>query len=263
MRPGWNPTRRNKHVGTKAHGHGDDNRMVVPEAWGEYFLEQLGSHVLVKRQINGREMLFFVQPTRPGHFYPCSIDDICKVLTGCPDEVTAAVDFIVLRQPTRKQGILQPVWGRAAYRYEIRKQRGAAVIIEAQMSDSYIWSKSTNPEQARELKRLRQDGHQIEVTRRGVQVTRTAQSSRNTILYRTLLHEIGHHLDMNRSTYEEWAAKTQATKEDYAHRFAAELYARLEQQAVVPFAPILDEIAMAQDGLDLAWFHSRDSATTS
>ncbi|MFZ6875902.1 hypothetical protein ACO0LF_27850 [Undibacterium sp. Di27W] len=258
MRPGWNPTRRNKNLGTKAHGHGNDNRMVVPEAWGEYFLEKLGSHVLVKRQIKGHEMLFFVQPTRSAYFYPCSIDDICKVLAHCPDEAIAAFDFIVLRQPTRKQGILQPVWGRAEYTYDIRKQRGGAVIIEAQMTDSYTWTKSANPERVRELNRLRQDGHHIEMTRRGVQITHTVQSLRNTILYRTLLHEIGHHVDFNRSTLEEWRGKTKATKEDYAHRYATELYASLEKQGVVPFPAILDEAAMLQDGVKREWFCTPD-----
>ncbi|PXX34909.1 ImmA/IrrE family metallo-endopeptidase [Undibacterium pigrum] len=254
MRPGWNPTRRNKHVGTKAHGHGNDNRMVVPEAWGEIYYEKLDTHVLVRRDIAGREMRFFVEPTRADCFYACSIDDICRVLAHCPAEALSAFDFIVLRQPTRKQRILSPTWGRAIFSFEIRQQRGAAIVIEAHNLAGYQWGKHFNQEELRELARLQQDGHTITRSRQGYAIFPDAQSMRNTILYRTLLHEIGHHVDFNRSTLEEWDSKTRSTKEDYAHRYAAELYVRLEQQAVVPFAAILDEAAMARDGLDLAWF---------
>ncbi|MFZ6731932.1 ImmA/IrrE family metallo-endopeptidase [Undibacterium sp. Ji42W] len=254
MHRAWNPTRRNKNIGTKAQGHGNDNRMAVPEAWGKIFYEKLTTHVLVRRDIAGRDMRFFVEPTRSDCFYACSIDDICRVLGHCPPEVLSAFDFIVLRQPTRKQRILRPVWGRAIFSFEIRQQCGAAIVIEAHNLDGYQWPKSLSQESQRELARLQQDGHAIARTRQGYSISSDSPSLRHTILYRTLLHEIGHHVDHKHSTTEEWADKTKATKEDYAHRFGAELYARLEQQAVVPFSPILDEAVMAQDGLDLAWF---------
>ncbi|MFZ6679203.1 hypothetical protein [Undibacterium sp. Tian12W] len=254
MHRAWNPTRRNKNIGTKSQGHGNDNRMVVPEAWGEIFYEKLTTHVLVRRDIAGREMRFFVEPTRSDCFYACSIDDICRVLAHCPAEALSAFDFIVLRQPTRKQRILRPCWGRAIFSFEISKQPGAAIVIEAHNLAGYTWPKSLSQESQRELARLQQDGHVITRTRRGYSISSDTQAMRNTILYRTLLHETGHHIDYKRSTDEGWDGKTSSTKEDYAHRFAGELYARLEQQAVVPFAPILDEAAMARDGLDLAWF---------
>lgn len=33
MRPGWNPTRRNRNQGTAKRGHGQNNRMVIPCVW--------------------------------------------------------------------------------------------------------------------------------------------------------------------------------------------------------------------------------------
>ncbi|KAF0814961.1 hypothetical protein IGB42_00037 [Andreprevotia sp. IGB-42] len=32
MRAGWNPTRRNRHIGTGAQGHGQDNKLVIPQS---------------------------------------------------------------------------------------------------------------------------------------------------------------------------------------------------------------------------------------
>ncbi len=254
MHRAWNPTRRNKNIGTKAHGHGNDNRMVVPEAWGEIFYEKLTTHVLVRRDIAGREMRFYVEPARADCFYACSVDDICKLLAHCPTEFLSSFDFIVLRQPTRKQRILRPVWGRAIFSFDISQQRGAAIVIEAHNLAGYLWPKSLSQESLRELARLQQDGHCITRTRRAYAISSDANAMRNTILYRTLLHEMGHHVDYRRSTEDEWAGKTKATKEDYAHRFAAQLYAKLEQQGVLPFPPMLDVAAMEKDGLEFSWF---------
>jgi hypothetical protein len=33
QRPGWNPVRRNRNVGTAKQGRGRDNRMVIPSNW--------------------------------------------------------------------------------------------------------------------------------------------------------------------------------------------------------------------------------------
>lgn len=257
MRPGWNPTRRNKHVGTKAHGHGSDNAFVIPESWHEAncYFEKLSSYVLVTRTIGARELRFFVEPTRPDWFYPCSVDDICALLSHCSAEVLSAFDFIVLRQPTRKQTILAPVWGRAIFTFDIDQHSGAAIVIEAQSVVPIVWQRrSIDPERARELERLRGDGHSVRDTRRGLEIGVTASSMRNTVLYRTLLHELGHHVDYKRSTGEQWRSKTRTVKEDFAHRYAQELHTQLSHDGHVPFAPIVDEACLLQSGLSRQWF---------
>lgn len=256
MRPGWNPTRRNKHVGTKAHGHGRDNEFVIPQSWHEptCYFEKLSAYVLVTRTIGTRELRFFVEPTRPDWFYPCSVDDICALLSHCSDDVLASFDFIVLRQPTRKQRLLAPVWGRAAFAFDIDKYSGAAIMIEAQAVAPISWPRSLAPESTRELERLRADGHEIRTTRRGMEIHVTPSSLRNTVLYRTLLHELGHHIDCKRSTEEQWACKTWMEKEDFAHRYALEQYAQLSNNGALPFPPILDVQTLLKDKLALAWF---------
>ena len=82
MRPGWNPTRRNRHVGTKAHGHGENNRLVIPESWhrNQVYYEKLEDHVRICRRIGERNIVVLVEPPRPGWFYPCTVDDIFTLL---------------------------------------------------------------------------------------------------------------------------------------------------------------------------------------
>ena len=257
MRPAWNPTRRNRHVGTKAHGHGSNNKLVIPQSWhGEIrcFCERLSSYVLVKKTIGDREIPFFVEPARPDWFYPCTIDDICFLLSSCPPEDLSSFDFIVLRQATRKQRILSPVWGRAMFIYEIDSYRGTAIVLEAQNLLPVIWGKSINQERARELERLAADGHDIRRSKRGVEVHVTPDSLRSTVLFRTLLHEIGHHVDYNRRTDDEWDGLTRSEKEDFAHRYAREMYQTLQTQGLVPFPAKLDIQSLQENGLSPEWF---------
>jgi len=53
MRPGWNPVRRSRNIGTARQGHGENNRMVIPESWhrSQRFWENLGTCVEVRREI--------------------------------------------------------------------------------------------------------------------------------------------------------------------------------------------------------------------
>jgi len=256
MRPGWNPTRRNRNIGTKARGHGADNRLVIPDSWHQMtrFYERLEDYVFVKRMIGAREILFFVEPPRPDWFYPCTLDDICTVLQRCSPKDIEAFDFIVLRQPTRKQKILSPVWGRAIFYFDISTYHGAAIVLEAQNTKPILWVKSLQPESVRELERLRGDGHEIRNTRKGIELHVTPNTLRNTILYRTLLHEVGHHVDYQRHSDQEWKGRTSMVKEDFAHRYACETFERLQRNGDVPFSTKLDPQSLQEDGLRAEWF---------
>ncbi|MGB5108237.1 MAG: hypothetical protein WBO07_00465 [Formosimonas sp.] len=256
MRPVWNPVRRNKNIGTKAHGYGANNKLTILESWHETkcYFERLTSYTVITRLVGTRELRFFVEPTRHDWFYPCTIDDICLVLSHCSSEILKTFDFVVMRQPTRKQRILCPVWGRAIFAFDIDKYSGPAIVIEAQDLRPIEWQESVDPEARRERDRLLQDGHDIRGTRRGARIHVTPDSLRNTVLYRTLLHELGHHVDYNRSTEAEWGSKTQTAKEDYAHRFALELYEVLAKQGAFPFASIIDDQSLLSDGLNREWF---------
>lgn len=123
------------------------------------------------------------------------------------------------------------------------------------------------PDDATELDRLRADGHPIEEDRRGFTVTPTLESIRATQLYRTLPHELGHHVDYRSKITD--LAKDQADygrrhdayfkrpnkeREEFAHRYAAKHAARLRENGVIPFGRLDHPAAHKNDRLDPAWF---------
>jgi hypothetical protein len=205
--------------------------------------------------VGSKEQIFFVEPPRnSGWFYPCTIDDMVHLLGMISKEFLDTFDFIVLRQSTRKQRILRPVWGRAQFWFDLNKFGGSAIIIDAVEAQPYTWIKKLDAESARELERLKGDGHRITLRKRDILIEPTAISLRNTVLFRTLVHEIGHHLDFYVTDLEAWDSKTSHNKEDYAHRFASINYECLHKNDKVPFAPIHHPDSFVKDGLDASWF---------
>ena len=68
-------------------------------------------------------------------------------------------------------------------------------------------------------------------------------------LFRTLLHELGHHVDYWLRKDDSYYLRTLAAREDFAHRYASEAQGRLQR-----FGPIVDPERMAKEGLQPAWF---------
>ena len=255
---GRNPGRRNRHAGTAAHGHGQDNEMVIPNPSDRvlaYFL-QLGNPICIHRRIADMPMRFYIQPPLPGWYYPCSVDDICALLALSPMQDWAEVDFIVLRQPTRKQRVLCPVWGRAVFFYEGVASPGPAVVLEAQSLTPIKWGRGLSISHTRELDRLRADGHSVRLDRRHWLIEPNAAALRHTQLFRTLLHEIGHHVDYRQTLASgmPWRNHTHQRKEDFAHRYAQTLFDALQARGDVPFAPVPSCETCLEQGLRQAWF---------
>lgn len=266
MRPGWNPTRRNRNLGTAKQGHGRDNRLIIPKGWPDdrVFWEVLRNPVAVRREVGTSDLTFLVQPPREGSFHACTIDDICHVLAFVPPDHLDGIDLIVLRQPTRKEQSLKPVWGRLAYYAVAGRYSGTAIYLEAHTGNPSKWSLSLTPDDTAELDRLRADGHGVTKEKRGYRLDHTPQAIRSTQLYRTLLHELGHYVDwlesvLNRPYVDDEAederirrayeTKPVRAKEDFAHRYAAETGKRVPR-----FAPLLDHEGLRAEGLDPAWF---------
>jgi len=170
------------------------------------------------------------------------------------------LEFVVFRHPTHKQRLIQPVWGRFVSWYEFRKQHGAAVVIESQRPGPLRWPLSLGVESRAELDRLRADGHRVERTRRGYMIHPTSESLRNTVLFRTLLHEIGHHVDFEMSDQDTWRSKSSRVKESYAHRFADMAITALRMEGQAPFPSALDPESMSREGLNPAWFSAQSQA---
>lgn len=266
MRPGWNPVRRSRTIGTAKQGHGQDNRLVIPKGRPDdrVYYEVLRSPVVVRRTAGGSALTFLVEPPRVGSFHACTVDDVCRVLDFVPPGHLNAIDLVVLRQPTRKQELLRPVWGRLAYHARTGRHAGTAIFLEAQPGAPLHWSASLDPEDAAELERLRADGHVVTRERRGWRVALTPRSIRETQLHRTLLHELGHAVDWQESVLRPalgdealreglarvYRSKPRRAKEDFAHRYAAEVVRRVPRFD----APSFDHAGMQADGLDPAWF---------
>lgn len=265
-----NPTRRNRNIGTAKQGHGQDNRMKIPLHWDgdRWFYERVEKAVAVERSVNSRSLTFLVQPVMAGFVHACTIGDICHLLSLAPPDDLAGVDLILLRQPTRKQQGLRPVWGRLAYYAETGKYSGRAIFLEAQQPGvPFRWRRSLTPEDAAEFDRLRADGHEIEGDRRAFSIKPTLVSIRATQLYRTLPHELGHHVDymakVSESARDEadydrlrelYFSRPQCEREAFAHRYADELSDRLRREGAIPFQRMDDPDAIERAGLDPGWF---------
>lgn len=265
-----NPTRRNRNIGTAKQGHGADNRLVIPDLWrkdGRWFAERLVNPREVPFVVHGDKRIALVEEPSDGFFYGCTVSDLEHLLHMVPAEDLEGLEVFLFRNPTRKQRTLSSVWGRMIYFATPGHYAGSAVCFESNDLSTLTWSRSLNPEGQRELERLREDGHRIEVQRRGIDIHLTPESFRATTLFRTALHEIGHYVDwmesvirVEGSAEEEqeasrlYSAKPKAMKEDFAHRYAAEALAKLTKAQKAPFPVQWDTAAMAVCGVRREWF---------
>lgn len=263
MRSGRNPTRRNRNIGTAQSGYGQDNRLTIPSrGLGVRYYTSLTEATVVQRIFGGRSLTLVVEKTRDDTCHACTPDDLGQVLSNLPAEDVAGIDFFLLRQPKRKEEVLSPVWGRFAYFAELPSLNleGRAVILDALPPGIPIrWKKNLGPQGTLELERLREDGHAIRTTTRHHIIEPTLDSIRNTQLYRTAIHEIGHFVDWRNSWTDEEAetafdTKTSHDKEAFAHAYAERMSERLKRFGVIPFECLLDPDRLREYGLDPADF---------
>jgi hypothetical protein len=267
MRPGWNPTRRNRNIGTAKSGHGLANRMVIPESWNDprVYWERLATPSAV--EANGFTVL--VEPCTDGFVHAATVDDVLRVLGLLPSEDIVRVRVVVLRQPTRKQRLQSCVWGRLAYFASFGEATGPAIILEAHpLNDVFHLPRSQTPDAAAELDRLRADGHTVTGERRSWRIETTLGSVRATQLFRTLPHEVGHYVQYYREVRcaanndpheldrlsDLFFTKPLLEKELFAHRYAREFYERAVANRRVPFARLVNAGSMKRFGLSPSWF---------
>ena len=270
-RAGYNPTRRNRNIGTESSGVGQDNRLVIPWAWADerIYYNRIVDPVEVEINVGPLSLFVIVEPPTKGFFHSCTIDDITRLLQMLPVHHVRDIEVIVLRQPKRKERILSPVWGRLVYWTDVCGRSGPTVYLEAQdVSKAVKWSKSLTPDYLQELERLRKDGHRIETNKRNHVVHSTLESVRSTQLFRTLPHEIGHYVDYLTkveepagdndakwsSLNEKYHARPSQEKESFAHRYADEFRKHAMQSGEIPFPRMLDENKITKMGLSPDWF---------
>ncbi len=207
------------------------------------------------RTIRERTIRFLVEPATRDCCYACTVDDVARLLSEVPIDDWAGISAIVFRQPTRKQDLLRPAWGRLVFDAQVPGITGSAIHLDAQDPRQEIrWSPSLAPDEQKELSALAADGHRVARSRRWWSIRPTLDSTRTTQLYRTLLHEIGHHVDWRRATPELYFRRPLQERERSANRYAMTLRTILERRTAIPFDRIRDDAAMRADGLDPGWF---------
>lgn len=255
MRAGWRPERRNRKIGTAAAGHGQDNRLVIPQSWHESrdFTERLGPHDTIEARLQGRRLTVLAEPARRGATYGCGPADVVHLLDRLPAADLAGLALVVFRQPTRKQETLRPAWGRCLFQADFGRHSGPAILLEAiELERPLVWPRRLCLAEREELERLAADGHEVTRDRRATTLRLREESVRGTVLYRTLLHEVGHWVDWQRRVLRPagapgsppqgeleaaYFARPPVEREAVAHRYATEQAGRLRAAGVIPFAP--------------------------
>lgn len=250
----YNPTRRNRNIGTFKQGFKRQNRFDIPCYYireGKFFHEKLTKYKKIGRQINGQLFTFIVEKTKKGWFHSCTIEDLEMILQHIPSTYYQNLRTIVLRQPKRTETIFSPVWGRLVFYYDFEDELFPAIILESVKNGSkFRWSRKADIDRQKELERLRNDDFEIIETKRSFEIDLTLEKVRNTQLYRTLLHEIGHYVQFCEDE-EKFNHLPTAEKEVFAHNFADKLKLELEQKGLIPFPRQFFLHRFEQNGLDI------------
>jgi hypothetical protein len=248
---GRNPTRRNRNIGTAAQGLKSRNAFDIPAPnHGEHrFYERLVNPIESSMMLGRHRFTILIEPTFEGFLYYLSTSDILEVLKLIPEADRRGIDLIVFRQPKRKERIFSPVWGRMAYWAEFGKHSGTSIVIEAVEHDyRYKIDKDVGPVFAQELEALKADGHSVITGPKNIEIICTPTAIRNTQLFRTLPHEIGHKVDYRQKVenaegdWEElrslYFARPQREREQFADRYAATVMAPYRANDIIPFPPL-------------------------
>ena len=151
MRSGYNPKRRNRKIGTAAQGHGSDNELKIPSLLhgDRHWAQTLRHFKTESRSVSGRDLMFVVEEPSQGCAHACSIADVCYVLKHIPFDDWHGLTTFVFRQPTKKQRIIAPVWGRLFYSAKLGQANrrnlptGPALMLEAtKIGDTFKWRNS-------------------------------------------------------------------------------------------------------------------------
>jgi hypothetical protein len=245
----FNPIRRNRNIGTAKQGHGQANRLAIPQVASVFrgWSENLGKHRLVNKTLNDQDITFIIEENSGGCIHACTVDDILLALNQLPVTDWRGITTFVFRQPTHKQRLIAPVWGRLFFTADFGSSFnaqgiiGPAISLEASNPERTLrWSTSLDPAELEELERLRTDGHKVEQKGKKYIIAMTQESVRETQLFRTLPHEIGHWVDWQEKVerpantggdfdklVDDYWRRPKLEREAFAHRYATAMRPQL------------------------------------
>lgn len=233
-----NPIRRNKNIGTSKQGVRKQSVFRLPFDSKNLldFYEKLGIYKKLEIDLGNKNILFVVESTKKDFIHACSIDDIVHILKSVDFKYWEALEMVVLRQPKKKEIFISPVWGRLIYSYSFENQYKKAIILESiNCSKKLKWSKKLGIDNQKELDRLKRDGHLILEQKNQYEIQININSARNTQLYRTLLHEIGHLYHFAITEKEVYKRFLSSEKENFAYQFSDRMKKELEDRQIIPF----------------------------
>ncbi len=145
----FNPVRRSRNIGTAKQGKGADNLFDIPESWydARRYYEKLDS--LLELKLHGWTIL--VESTREQSVHACTVEDILQVLSWLPPTDLKGLSLLVLRQPKRKEELLNPVRGRLIYTFEYQKPQPAIILESVDLSKRFTKIKKMGPDAMLEL----------------------------------------------------------------------------------------------------------------
>lgn len=219
MRGGWNAERRSRKIGA-ARKASPQRQLTLPSA-----ARRTRGLVVDQRAIHGQPITFFTEPTRPGFHHACSIPDILTVLAALPADDLTGLTSVVFQQLSRKERTVAPRWGHLSF----DKEGDDATLFLASTlpGDVLLWGTSLLPADVAELDRLKSEGHEVQLTERGWEITSTIAAARLTQLQRTVPHEIGHWVDHQAASENGRAKVSYAAKEAAAEQYAARMHDRV------------------------------------
>jgi hypothetical protein len=226
---------------------------------GKFYYERLNEPVRLARRLHGIERRVLVEPARPDSAHAVTVDELFWLLTAIEEPALDKITLFVLRQPTRKQELLRPVWGRMAFDAEIAGEHGPALMLEAvNLARPIRWPRSLGPVDAREFERLRVDGHTIEEDARNYTIVPSLAAARRTQLHRTVLHELGHWVDWcRRESGVAYYRRPSREREMFADRYADELAKKLRERGRLPLERDPAHEPRREGRLDPSWFADR------
>lgn len=257
--PIWRPERRNRKIGTATSEVGASNKMRIPESWldrdgvARIYHSRIDPDRVSSFKVFGHEFVILYEAPLDDFTYGCTPEDVIEVASHVGIRDLMGLKVIAFRQPTRKQSLLNPVWGRLLYDADFGRYHGPAIVLEAvHKTRPMRWSNKMSAASRDELERLRNDGHDILSTSRKHIIRPTETSIRNTILYRTLLHEIGHWVHWltdvvrpatvlspsKQQAQNLYLAKSRQVREQFAHEYAEQQAVKLRAAQLIPFSPL-------------------------
>lgn len=205
--------------------YGKNNKLTSPGEWlhvGRLFDPNKVESISL--QVGDERYWLFREKTLPGFIHALSPQDIEAVLSRVPPADLIGIAWFAQLQPTHKHDVLRRAWASYYSEVTLGKKVGSMVVLYAfNLSQKLGWkNNSLRPFDVQEITKLEKEGHYVSYAKRGATIALSLRSIAAT-QHRSLLHEIGHHLDRKTNPLQyERASKLEKEKfaEQYVTRYA-------------------------------------------